>query len=65
MKEPPNEQPNDRLLIPERACTIMVHNTAGARNLSLHQNTQTGSTTHPASYPMCRGFFPEGKTAGA
>jgi len=36
----------------------------GAGNFSLHEVVQTGSGTHPASYPMgTRGSFPGGKAA--
>jgi hypothetical protein len=39
---------------------------AGAGNFSLHHRVQTGSGTHPASYPMgIRESFPGGKAAGA
>jgi hypothetical protein len=65
IKEPPNEQLSDRLLVPERVCTITVPNTAGAMNLSLLHNIQTSSTVHPVSYPICGGVVPGGKTAGA
>jgi hypothetical protein len=38
----------------------------GAGNFSLHHRVQTGSGTHPTSYPMgTRGSFPGGKAAGA
>jgi hypothetical protein len=38
----------------------------GAGKFSLHYHTQSGSGTHPASYPMgTRGSFPGGKAAGA
>jgi hypothetical protein len=38
---------------------------AGAGNLSLHHRVETGSGTHPASYPVgARGSFPGGKAAG-
>jgi hypothetical protein len=39
---------------------------AGAGNFSFHHRVQTGSGTHPASYPMgSRGSFPGGKAAGS
>jgi hypothetical protein len=35
---------------------------AGARNFSFHHRVQTGSGTHPVSYPKGnRGYFPEVK----
>jgi hypothetical protein len=38
---------------------------AGAGNFSLHHRIQTGSGTHPASYPMgTRGSLPDGKAVG-
>jgi hypothetical protein len=39
---------------------------AGAGMFSLHHRLQTGSGTHPASYPVGnRGSIPVGKAAGA
>jgi hypothetical protein len=39
---------------------------AGTGNVSLHHRVQTGSGTHPASYPMgTGGSFHGGKAAGA
>jgi len=36
------------------------------KELSLHNHVQTGSGTHPASYPMGTGYsFPGSKAAGA
>jgi hypothetical protein len=43
---------------------VRVQEEAG--NLSLHHRVQTGSGTHPPSYPMgARGSFSGGKGAGA
>jgi hypothetical protein len=39
---------------------------AGAGNFPRRRHVQTGSGTHPASYPMgTEGFFPGSKAAGA
>jgi hypothetical protein len=39
---------------------------ARAKNFSFHHRVQTGSGTHPASYPIGnRGSFPGGTAAGA
>jgi hypothetical protein len=39
---------------------------AGTGSFSLHHRVQSGSGTHPASYPMdTRGSYPGGKAAGA
>jgi hypothetical protein len=48
----------------DRGCRVRFP--AGAGNFSLHHRVQNGSEAHPASYPMgTRGYFPEGKAAGA
>jgi hypothetical protein len=45
---------------------IGVRFPAGAENLSLRHLVQTGSGTHPVSYPMdTEGSFPRDKTVGA
>jgi hypothetical protein len=45
---------------------LRVRFPAGDGNFYLHHRVQNGSEAHPASYPMgTRGFFPEGKAAGA
>jgi hypothetical protein len=45
---------------------IGVRNAARAGNSSLHHRVQTGSGSHPASYPIgTGGFLPGGKAAAA
>jgi hypothetical protein len=49
-----------------RAGLSRVQFPAGDENFSLHPLVQTGSGTHPDSYPMgSRGCFPGGKAAAA